>query len=231
MLAQLEQRLGGVFLLAGGQHGSEIAILLQQLGGGLGADAGHPLDVGATDAGQGPEVHQLGRGHPVLLLDEGGIQPALVEVVADPDLRADELAEALVGGDDGRLMAVLGNAAGQGGDEIVRLVGLGEQGIDAALPEGILQGRQAFAQLGRHGCAPLLVGGIDLLAPAVHLAIEHCDDVGGLAAGQQLAAGIDEVSTGGDQRLGRSQRLLSLHRVQPADEVEGIDDEQVWPGV
>ena len=43
VLAQLEQRLGGVFLLAGRQQAGQIAVLLQQLGGGLGADTGHPL--------------------------------------------------------------------------------------------------------------------------------------------------------------------------------------------
>ncbi len=42
----------------------------------------------------------------------------------------------------------------------------------------------------------------------MHLAIKHGNDMGRLAIGQQLAAGIDEVGAGGDQRLGRSQRLL-----------------------
>ena len=166
-----------------------------------------------------------------MLLDEGLIQPALVEVVADPDLRADELAEALVGGDDGGPGTVLGNSTGQGGDEIVRLVGLGEQGIHTALPEGVLQVGQSLPQLLWHGSASLLVGRIDLLAPAVHLAVKHGDGVGRFAAGQQFLAGVDKVGAGGDQGLGRGQRLLGLHRVQSADEVEGIDDEQVWPGV
>ena len=71
-----------------------------------------PLDVGAADAGQGPEVHQLIGGDAILLLHEGRIQPALVEMVPDLDLRADELTEPLVGGDDGGLMTVLGNGAG-----------------------------------------------------------------------------------------------------------------------
>ncbi len=43
MLAQLDQWLGGVLLLAGLEHGCQIAILLQQLGGGLGANPGTPL--------------------------------------------------------------------------------------------------------------------------------------------------------------------------------------------
>lgn len=63
----------------------------------------------------------------------------------------------------------------------------------------------------------------------MHLAIKHGNDMGRLAIGQQLAAGIDKVGSGGNQRLGRGQCLLGLYRVQTANEVEGIDDEQVWP--
>ena len=91
-----------------------------------------------------------------MLLDEGRIQPALVEVVAHPDLRADQLAEALVGGDDGRLMAMAGDAAGEGGDKVIRFIGLGEQGIDTALPKGILQGRQPSRSSGGMGVRPSL---------------------------------------------------------------------------
>src|SRR5690606_5743780 len=109
-------------------------------------------------------------------------------------------------------------------------IGLGEQSVYATLPEGILQRVQAFTQLHRHGGSSLLVGRVDLFAPAVYLAVEYRYDVGRLAARQQLAAGIDEIGPGGDERLGRGQRLLGLHRVQTADEVEGIDDKQVWHG-
>lgn len=63
----------------------------------------------------------------------------------------------------------------------------------------------------------------------MHLAVKDRDDMGRLAIGQQLAAGIDKVGAGSNQRLGRSQCLLGLYRVQTANEVEGIDDEQVWP--
>jgi len=63
----------------------------------------------------------------------------------------------------------------------------------------------------------------------MHLAIKHGNDMGRLAIGQQLAAGIDKVGAGCNQRLGRGQCLLGLYRVQTANEVEGIDDEQVWP--
>ncbi len=86
----------------------QVLKLVQQLGGAFGSNARHARHLRAADPRQPPVIRQLLRGDAELAGDEGGVQPALLKVVADADGGRQQLAVAFVGGDDGGLMARTG---------------------------------------------------------------------------------------------------------------------------
>ena len=102
----------------------EIAVGLDQLGGGLHADARHAGHVVDRVAGQGLDVdHLLGR-HAELLDHLVGADRPVLHRVEHGDALADQLHQVLVRGHDGDLDAALAGQPGVGRDQVVRFVAL-----------------------------------------------------------------------------------------------------------
>ena len=114
------------------------------------------------------------------------------------DAAIKQLAEPLVGGDQGDFLLVVGQFVIEGGHQIVGFIAFGEQGVDAALPEAILQLFHAVCQLGGHGRAPCLVGRVELVPPTGAVTIKHGNHMAGIDLGkygahrllQALATGL-----------------------------------------
>ena len=150
------------------EHALEVAELLQQVGGGLVADAGDAGDVVGGVALEADEVRdQLGR-------DAVALDHALAVVDLrvghaaggrhDPHALVDQLVGVAVAGDDHHGDAALLGLLGQGGDHVVGLVALDR---DVPVAERFDQGAQVrplqLEQV-RPGRSLSLVVGADLLA-------------------------------------------------------------------
>ncbi len=122
--------------------------------------------------------------------DEGGVQPALLKVVADADGGRQQLAVAFVGGDDGGLMARTPPLPPWRRDRPLRCPARPSSG--SPLFEGGPQRRHLGHQRLRHRRAAGFVLRQALVAPAVGaiLIIEHRHRVGGLTVDDQLLRGM-----------------------------------------
>jgi hypothetical protein len=123
--AILDQGLAalGLLDLAGpGQQRVEVAIFVDQLGGGLDADAGRARHVVDAVAAQGLNVDDLVRIDAELLEHLLALDAQALHRVEHRDAVADQLHQVLVGRDDDGLAAQLAHAAGIGGDQVVGLV-------------------------------------------------------------------------------------------------------------
>ena len=80
-----------------GQQVLQVAELLEQLGGGLQADAGHARDVVRRVAGQGQQIDDLLGGHPPVGLQRRHVEDFLLAQVEDPDVVGQQLPGVLVG--------------------------------------------------------------------------------------------------------------------------------------
>ena len=109
-----------------GDDAVEAAELVDPLGGGLVADAGHAGQVVAGLADQGGLVAVARRGHEVLRLDRlGGHPPDLGDAahrVEDGDVLVGQLERVAVAGGDDHLHAGVAGLGGEGGDHVVGLV-------------------------------------------------------------------------------------------------------------
>ena len=117
-LLRLEVGLGGDDRLQG-------AVLLQQQGRALLADAGNPLHVVRGIPHQAQEVHHLLGPDAHALLDAGAVMPDLAFLGVehlDVELVIHQLQQVLVGAHDDRGQAVGGGLPGQGGQHVVGLV-------------------------------------------------------------------------------------------------------------
>ena len=133
LLGVLAERLAALRLLhrtlRGGEDGVEVAVLGEQLGGALRADARHARHVVRRVADEREVVDQLGGRHAVLLAHRRLVEPHLLLVAVHADRRGarravvDELQQILVGRDDDDLLVVAGGARGgaRGGDHVVGL--------------------------------------------------------------------------------------------------------------
>ena len=181
LLGIVEQSLAPLGLLdlaRAGQERIQIAIFLDQQGGGFQPDprrAGHVVD---RISGQGLDIdHAVGRDAELF---EHLIQPdALVlHRVKHIDAVTDQLHQVLVGRDDRHRPPGLAGAGGQGGDDVIGLIALN---LDAGHVEGAggLAGKgklraQILGQFGAVG----FVGGVDVVAKGLGPGIKDHGDMG-----------------------------------------------------
>ena len=161
-----------------GQQGVEVAVFLDQLGSGLGADAGGTGDIVGAVADQGLYLDHLIGGDAEFL--EHGLlgEAALLHRVPHDDRGADQLHQVLVGGDDDRLAAGVAGAAGIGGDQVV---GLPAGQFDAMDPEGgrgLADQRELGDQVLGRGRAVGLVEVVHLIAEGLVRMVEDGDQMG-----------------------------------------------------
>ncbi|MNK95485.1 hypothetical protein D3C87_1157230 [compost metagenome] len=120
LLSQLASDLGEV-----GEEVLHGAPFLEELGGGLVADAGDAGDVVGRVAGKALVVDDLGGGETVLLLDGGDVHADELGAGLGPedvDPVIDELEGVAIARDDQDVVALLARLLGNGPDEVVGLV-------------------------------------------------------------------------------------------------------------
>ena len=169
VVRQVLLALGARDLLDVGEHALEVAELLQQLGGGLVADARDAGDVVGGVALEPDQVgDQLGRDavaldHALAVVDLGVGDPARGRHHPHPVL--DQLVDVAVARDDHHVDPLLAGALGQPGDHVVGLVAVH---LDVGEAEGLGQRHQVrplLLQQVRARLALRLVGLVGLLAP------------------------------------------------------------------
>ena len=231
-LGILLQRLAplGLLDLAGAvQQRLEVAVLVDELGRGLHADAGHARHVVGRIAGQRLDVDDLVGRDAELLHHRLGPELGLLDRVHQLDARPDELHQVLVGGHDGAGGAGLDGEAGVGRDQVVGLVALELAHRDVEGAGGFADQRELRDQvLGRRRAVGLVLV-VDLVAEGHLAGIEDHGDVVDLGlvqkVGDQHAAeavdGVDRHAVGPRHRR---QRMVGAEQVARAvDQVEVAD--------
>ena len=213
------------------QYGSLEDVLehVDELTGGLVADAGDARDVVARISLEPDEVRDLLRADPVARLD------ALRRVHLDvgdaarghhqADVLRDELERVAVGRDDARLHACLVSLRRERRDHVVRLPPLE---LEVLVPERLddrSKVRELLAQEVRHGPPLGLVLRVDLLA--VHRSrVPRDGDAARLVVGQELEEHVGEAEervrrlTVGGLQLLREREERAVREVVPVDEEE-----------
>jgi len=164
MLEEVLSALGLLDLLGPGQQRVEVAVLVDQLGGGLHADAGHARHVVGGIARQRLHLDDLVRADAKTLDHFVMADPPVLHRVEHADLVAHQLHQVLVGGNDGDLDAGLVGEAGIGGDDVVRLEARHLDGRQIEGPARVLDhGELRYQVFGRRRTVGLVVG-IDLVA-------------------------------------------------------------------
>ena len=222
-LAELAGDLGGV-----GEQVLHRAVLLDQARGGLGAHAGNARDVIAHVAGQGEVVDELGgEGDVPLRADLLGRERGVLAGAVDADALAGELAQILVGGGDDNLEARLGAALGEGAQDVVGLVAIEAEGLDAPGFGKFLGLADGGGDVLGHLLALGFVGGIEGVAEGGGGALHRDGQVGGLEGPQDLVeGGGEERERGGVDAGGRPPRLVEEDEVAAIENRHQVDEEE-----
>ena len=125
LVGEVDQGLAALVLLhlaGAGQQGVEVAILVDQQGGGLDADAGGAGHIVGAVAAQGLDVDHLVGRDAELLEHLLGADLDVLHGVEHRHPVADQLHQVLVRGDDDGFPALVAHRAGIGGDQVVGLV-------------------------------------------------------------------------------------------------------------
>ncbi len=153
-------------------HALERVVVVQQGGGGLGADRGHAGDVVGGVAHQREQVAHLVDAHLEAILDLVHAEHAVAHGVPHHDVGADQLHQILVGADDHDLDVFLGGAAHRAGDQVVGLDALFLQDGDGEGVDDLGDALDLLPELGRGRGAVRLVLGVELaaegVAPRIH---------------------------------------------------------------
>lgn len=216
--------------MGAGQKGVEVAVFLDQLGGGLGADAGGAGDIVGAVADQGLDLDHLVGGDAELF--EHGLlgEAALLHRVPHDDRGADQLHQVLVGGDDHRLAAGVADAAGIGGDQVVGLPAGQFDAVDAEGGGGLAHQRKLRDQILGRGRAVGLVEVVHLIAEGLFRMVEDGDQMGravvALHVADQLPQHVAVALDGADgQAVGLARQ--GRQRVVGAEDIgRGIDHPQ-----
>ena len=234
LLGILDQRLAPFRLLdlAGAQQQRfQVAILDDQLGRGLDADAGYARHIVGGIAGQRLHFDHLRRRHAEFLDHFGNADAAVLHGVVHGHLVGDELHQVLVRRDDGGDRATLAGLAGVGRDQIV--------GLEAALLEagqvegahGLADQRELRDQIVRRRRPVRLVIGIELVAEGDFRLVEHDRQMGRAVVrrhvAQQLPQHVAEAEHGIDlQSVGfaiqRRQRVVGAEDIGRAVDQEDM---------
>ena len=180
LLGELGQPLAplGLLDLAGAlQQRVEVAVLVDELGGGLHADARHAGDIVGGVARQRLNVDHLVRRHAELLTHLVGPDRLVLHGVEHRHARLDELHQVLVGGDDGHVAAGSNRVLGVGGDQVVRLEAQLLDAGDVEGPHCLADQRELGNELFRRGRTMRLVVLIDLVAKGLLAGIEDDGEV------------------------------------------------------
>ena len=209
----------GLQLGLGRDHAIQGVELLQQQGGALLADAGHPLHVVRGIPHQAEEVHHLLGPHAHAGLHALAVVPHLAVLGVehlDAELIVDQLQQVLVRADDDRRKAHGRRFSGQGAHDVVGLVAV-------QLHDGDVQGLHQLADHGDlraqvlgHGIPVGLVFRIDLVPERGLRRIEDAGDVRRLVLLQQLQHQPRE-------RIGRPVLQPRIGEVASKNEGEGVD--------
>jgi len=232
LVAVLLQGLAALGLLDLGRVLQEVfqrPVLLDQLGGGLHADARHAWHVVDAVTAERLDVdHLLGRDAELgnhLVAADGSV----LHGVPQPDMAVDQLHEVLVGGDDGHLVPLLDGQAGIGGDDVVGLEGLALDAGQVHGPHGVADERELRHQvLGRRRAVGLVLR-VDVAAEGLAGGVEDDRDVAGVSLVQQLQQHGGEALHGVDRRaVGPRQRRQGM--VGAEDEPGAVDQKEMFHG-
>ena len=184
LLDQRIAQLARLHLRRGGQNAFKRAVLLDQLGRGLGPDAANAGNIVRRIAHQRQHIaDQIGH-DPELLGDFGQVDPHILHRVEHVDMAAarrvaaDQLHQILVRGNNRHIPAARRRLAGIGGDHVV---GLDVLFLDHRQREGaggIANQRELGDQIFRRGRAIRLVLVINLVAKRGSGLVEHHRKVG-----------------------------------------------------
>ncbi len=235
-LGQTLAALGLLDLAGTGEQRVEVAVLVDELGGGLDADARHARHVVGGVAGQRLHVDDLVGRHAEFLAHLVGPDGLVLHGVEHDEAGLDQLHEVLVGGDDGHVAAGSQHALGVGGDEVVGLVAALLEAGDVEGLDGLADERELGNELLGRRRAVRLVVLVDLVAERLLAVVEYDGEVRGPARppgvlqqlpqhGAKAVHGADGQAVGG-ARQGR-QRMEGAEDVARAvDEVDvaALDD-------
>ncbi len=231
-LGVLLQRLAplGLLDLAGArQQGLEVAILVDQLGGGLDADARDARHVVGRIAGQRLHVDHFVRRDAELLHHRLDPELGLLDRVHQLDARPHELHQVLVGRHDGAGRAGLDGHAGIGCDQVVGFVALELAHRDVEGACRLADQRELRDQvLGRRRAVGLVLV-VDLVAERDFAGVEDHGDMVDLGLVQKVghqhaAEAVDGVDRRAVGPVHRRQRMIGAEQVARAvDQVEVAD--------
>lgn len=160
----------------GFERGFQIAIFADELGGGLGADAGDAGHIVDAVAHQREDVAKLLRLDAEFAHHIVGAAPLILHRVVHVDAGLDELHQILVGADDGDVPARRDGGLGVAGDDVV---GLEPRFLDAGEGEGaggVADHRELRNQVFRRGRAVRLILVVHVVAEGVAALVQyHCE--------------------------------------------------------
>ena len=235
LLGEFDEVLAALLLLdlgCAGQQRFEVAILGDELGRGLDADAGDARHVVDRVARQRLDVDDLVGRHAEFFQHLGLAHLAVLHGVIQRHAGADQLHQVLVGGDDAAGGAGLHRLARIGGDQVIGLVIRLLHTGDVEGAGGLADQAELRAEIGRRLRPLRLVLRVDVVAERFRGMIEDHREVGGLLAGlgflQQLPQHVAEALHGADgQAIGlareRRQRVVGAENIPRAiDEIEMV---------
>ena len=161
------------------QQSFKIAIGVDKLCCCFGANAGHTGNIVGGISCERLQLHHLVRRHTKLFHHlSSGEAPRLHRVIHADAIR-DQLHQILVRGHDGHLCPHFRRLGGVGGDQVISLIALFFKRDKPKGPRRIADQRKLRHQIFWRGGAIGLVDGIDVIAKARALSIEHNAHVGG----------------------------------------------------
>ena len=199
------------------QQRLQIAIVVDELGRRLDADARHARHVVDRIAGQGLDLDHLVGSHAELLHHLGGADLPVLQAVEHDHAVLDELHQVLVRGDDRHPGAGLAGEPGIGRDDVVGLVALDLDDRQVEGAGGLADERELRHQLRRRVRPVGLVFGIDVVAEAPGAVVEDAGDAVRVGAVDELEQHAAETHHRIDRRA-----VAARHRRQG---VEGAEDE------
>ena len=186
----------------------EVAVLADQLAGGLLADQRHAGHVVDRIALQGQAIDDLPGPNPHLLLHRLAVGDLARLDVVGADVVVEQLEDVLILRADQHVDPVAGGLLGQRADDVVRLVAFQAQDRNTHRPQDLLDPVHLHRQLLRHGRPVGLVLGKDLGPERRGLAVHgHRDHVGLLLLDQPQQSGREDVR-GLGRLAGRARKLL-----------------------
>ena len=228
--------LGLLDLTGAGQQGFEVAIFVDELGGGLHADARRARHIVGGIARQRLHIHNpIGRHAEIIdhlgladapLLAGARIASHARGGIEHGDAGPDQLHQVLVGGDDEHIGAAFAGLPGIGGDEIVRLIAVLLDRDQAEGPHGLTHQGKLGNQILRRVAAVGLVEGVELLAEGILGFVEDDGQMGRLDARRPLPDELEQLGAEQAHRAGgQAIRAVIVFLVLP-DRLEiGAEDE------